>query len=150
MKLKWKDKRQTHKLEEEAGPPLGNPTIASPEKPQVQPVEPLPVNYDLFAVETDKKVDPYLVFIDINGATLQMEIDTGSVLTPIGQAIFSNLWSQGNAPILESTPIRLRTYSREELMVVGRAVVRVGCGGKVVEELGLVVVSGKGPSRLVG
>ena len=32
--------------------------------------------------------------------------------------------------------------------MVGRAVVRVGCEGKVVEELGLVVVSGKGPCLL--
>ena len=39
-------------------------------------------------------------------------------------------------------------YSGEELRVVGRAVVRVGCGGREEEELGLVVVSGKGPSLL--
>ena len=77
-KLKWKDKRQTHKLEEEAGPPLGIPTSVSTGKPQVSHVEPLPVNYDLSAMGTEKKVDPYLVSVYINGATLQMEIDTGS------------------------------------------------------------------------
>ena len=106
------------------------------------------MNYDLFAVETDMKVDPYLVSVDINGATQQMEIDTGSALTLISQATFSKLWSQGNAPIPESTLVRIRTYSGEELKVVGWAVVRVGFGGKVVEELGLVVASGKGPSLL--
>ena len=147
-KSKWKDKRQTHKLEQEAGSPFRNPASASPEKPQVPPVEPLPVNYDLFALGTDKKVDPYLVSVDINGATLQMEIDTGFAMTLISQATFSKLWSQGNAPVLESTPIRLWTYSGEELKVVGRAVVRVGSGGKVVKELELVVVSSKGPSLL--
>ena len=77
-KPKWKDKRQTHKLEEEAGPPLEIPTSISTAKPQVPPVEPLPVNYDLSAVGTETKVDPYLVSVDINGATLQMDIDTGS------------------------------------------------------------------------
>ena len=86
--------------------------------------------------------------VDINGATLQMEIDTGSAMTLISQATFSKLWSQGNAPVLESTPIRLRTYSGEELKVVGRAVVRVGSGGKEVKELELVVVSSKSPSLL--
>ena len=86
--------------------------------------------------------------VDINGATLQMEIDTSSALTLISQATFSKLWSQGNAPVLESTPISLSTYSGEELKVVGRAVVRVGSGGKMVEELELVVISGKGPSLL--
>ena len=44
--------------------------------------------------------------------------------------------------------MRLRTYSGEELEVVGRAVVRVRCGGQVAEDLGLVVVSGGGPSLL--
>ena len=77
-KPKWKYKRQTHKLEEEAGPPLGIPTSVSRAKPQVPPVESLPVNYDLSAVGTDKKVDPYLVSVDINGATMQIDIDTGS------------------------------------------------------------------------
>ena len=38
----------------------------------------------------------------------------------------------------------LRTYSGEELEVVGRAVVRVRCGGQVAEDLGLVVVGGGG------
>ena len=45
-------------------------TTADPVTPQAPPVEPLSVNYDLFTVGTDKKVDPYLVSVDINGATL--------------------------------------------------------------------------------
>ena len=77
-----------------------------------------------------------------------MEIDTGSALTLVSQATFSKLWPQGNSPPLASTPIRLRTYSWEELKVVGRVVVRVRCGGEEVEELRLAVVGGKGPSLL--
>ena len=76
-----------------------------------------------------------------------MDIDTGSALTLISQATFSKLWPGRNAPHLESTSVRLRTYSGEELRVVGRAVVRVRCGGQV-EDLGLVVVEGSGPSLL--
>ena len=87
-----------------------------------------------------------MVSVDINGATLSMEIDTGSAVSLISEETFSELWHQGKSPCLESTSIRLRTYSGEELRVVGRAVVRVGCGGREEEELGLVVVSGKGPS----
>ena len=74
------------------------------------------------------------------------KIETGSALS---------LYQSGN---LFKTPaprrisksgesIRLRTYSGEELKMVGRAVVRVQCGGKE-EELGLVVVGGAGPSLL--
>ena len=135
-------------MEEEDEPSSRSSTNAGPVTPQAPPVEPFPVNYDLFAVGTDKKIDPYLVSVDINGATLQMETDTGSAMTLISQTTFSKLWPQGNSPPLENTPIRLRTYSGEELEVVGRAVVRVRCGREVVEELGLVVVGGKGPSLL--
>ena len=126
----------------------GNSISASPVAPHVRPTEPLPVNYEIYALGTDKKVDPYRVTVNINGAALQMEIDTGSALTLISQATFSTLWPQGKSPSLKSTSIHLRTYSGEELEVVGRAVVRVRCGGKEEEELGLVVVGGKGPSLL--
>ena len=140
--------QQTHKMEGEVEPSLDSSTNTCPATPQVPPAEPHPVNYDIFAVGPDKKVDPYLVSVDIDGATLQMEIDTGSALTLISQATFSQLWPQGKSPSLQSTPIRLRTYSGEELKVVGRAVVRVQYGGKEERELGLVVVSGTGPSLL--
>ena len=77
-----------------------------------------------------------------------MEIDTGSAVTLVSQATFSKLWPDGNSPRLEGTAVRLKTYSGQELEVVGRAVVRVRCGGQVVEDLGLVVVGSGGPSLL--
>lgn len=48
----------------------------------------------------------------------------------------------------EGTAVRLKTYSGQELEVVGRAVVRVRCGGQVVGDLRLVVVGCGGPSLL--
>ena len=141
---------RAHKMEEEQ--PLGSSASSSgtdtPAKPRDQPAELLPVNYEIFAMGTDEKIEPYLVFVDVNGTTLQMEIDTGSALTLISQETFSKLWPQGGAPQLEKTSFRLKTYSGEELKVIGRAAVRVGCGRQVVEDLGLVVVGGKGPSLL--
>ncbi|ETW98967.1 MAG: hypothetical protein ETSY2_41820 [Candidatus Entotheonella gemina] len=135
-------------IEEEVEPPAGSSTNASPPKPQALPATPLPVDYNLFEVGTQDKVDPYMVPVVIDGANLLMEIDTGSALTLISQTTFSALWPQEKSPHLESTSIRLRTYSGEELRVVGRAVVRVRCGGQVEEDLGLVVVGGEGPSLL--
>ena len=137
---------ETHKMD---GGTEGSSSKALPNaSPQGPPAEPFPVDYNIFAVGTDKKVDPYLAAVEINGATLLMEIDTGSALTLISRATFSKLWQQGESTKLEHTPIRLRTYSREELEVVGRAVVRVRCRGEVEEELGLVVVGGESPSLL--
>ena len=82
-KPKQKNKRQqTHKVEEGAEPSSGSSPSASPVVPLVPPAgppaEPFPVDYQIFAVGTDTKV---LVSVDINGATLLMEIDTGSALT---------------------------------------------------------------------
>ena len=145
---KGSKKLPTHMIDEEVEPPAGSSTSASPPKPQALPATPLPVDYNLFEVGTQDKVDPYMVPVVIDGATLLMEIDTGSALTLISQTTFSALWPQGKSPHLESTSIRLRTYSGEELRVVGRAVVGVRCGGQVEEELGLVVVGGDGPSLL--
>ena len=60
--------------------------------------------------------------VSLNGAMLQMEIDTGTALTLISETTFSELWPRGNSPHLESTSIHLQTYSGEELKVVGRVV----------------------------
>ena len=106
------------------------------------------MDYNVFGVGTDKEADPYLVTVTVDGAILQMEIDTGSALTLISQATFSKLWPEGQSPRLEGTTVRLKTYSGEELEVLGRVVVRVRCGGQVVEDMGLVVVGGGGPSLL--
>ena len=53
----------------------------------------------------------------------------------------------GNSPQLRKPSIRLRTYTGEELQLVGEAVVRVQYQNQQ-EELNLVVVKGSGPSLL--
>ena len=84
----------------------------------------------------------------VNNAKLQVEIDTGSALTPMSQATYSSLWPEElSSPVL-STTVRLRTYSGEELKVLRRVVVEVRYGGQVVEGTELVVVGGGGPSLL--
>ena len=138
--------QRTHKVEESDPTPLSTGAsgvglpAATPSVNNLPTQLPLPVDYNIYELGMYKKVEPYLTKVTINGATLQMEIDTGSALTLISQATFSKLWPGDNSPHLERTPIRLRTYSGEELRVVGRAVVRVRCGGQ--EDLGLVVVGG--------
>ena len=90
----------THKMEGEPESASGSSTscLATPQVPQVPPAEPLLGNYDIFAVGTDKKSHPYMVSVCISGATLQMEIDTGSVLSLVSQEVFSRLWPPGKSP----------------------------------------------------
>ena len=65
--------------------------------------EPLTVDYHVFSRTTDKRVDPCLTVVTINGSKLQVEIDTGSTLTLISQTIFAKLWPDiSKAPHLET------------------------------------------------
>ena len=76
-----------------------------------------------------------------------MEIDTGASLSLISQTTYSQLWPEGGAPALEKSTFRLRTYTGEELKLVGKAVVKL-CFENQEEVLELLVVEGSGPSLL--
>ena len=67
-----------------------------------------------------------------------------SVLPP---STYKQLWPSVNAPQLRKPSIRLRTYTGEELHLVGEAVVRVQYQNQQ-EDLNLVIVKGDGPSLL--
>ena len=100
----------------------------------------------MYVVGTDR-LDPYTAEIEINGATLRMQVDTGAALSLISETTYSKAWPSGNAPVVQKTSVRLRTYTGEELKLVGMAMVRVRCG-KQEEDLKLFVVEGSGPSLL--
>ena len=78
--------------------------------------------------------------VEIEGAPLSMEIDTGAAQSLISEAIYSQLWPKSRVPTLEISPIRLRTYTEEKLKLVRKAVVKV-CFEKQV--LDLLVVEGR-------
>ena len=107
---------------------------------------PLSVDYNMYVVGTDR-LDPYTAEIEINGATLRMQVDTGAALSLISETAYPKAWPSGNAPVVQKTSVRLRTYTGEELKLVGMAMVRVRCG-KQEEDLKLFVVEGSGPSLL--
>ena len=83
----------------------------------------------------------------MNGATLRMQVDTGAALSLISETTYSKACPSGNAPVVQKTSVRLRTYTGEELKLVGMAMVRVRCG-KQEEDFKLFVVEGSGPSLL--
>ena len=76
-----------------------------------------------------------------------MEVDTGAALSLISDATYKQLWPSVNAPQLRKPSIRLRTYTGEELQLVGEAVVWVQYQNQQ-EDLNLVIVKGDGPSLL--
>ena len=128
-----RDRDRAHRVDDETEPPPPEPN-------------PRQVDYNMFVVCTNR-VAPFTVRVEVEGAPLWMEIDTGAALSLISKTTYSQLWSEGRAPTLEKLPIRLRTYTGEELKLVGKAVVKV-CVENQEEVLDLLVVEGSGPSLL--
>ena len=102
--------------------------------------------YTLFNVScTHSK--PYVITMQINGAELPMEVDTGASLTLISKATFDRLWDARAAPNLQSTSSKLWTYTGEDIKVLGVANITVYFQEQC-QQLQLLVVGGNGPSLL--
>ena len=65
--------------------------------------------YTLFNVSSSPS-KLFVVTVQINGAELPMEVDTGASLTMISKSTFDKLWKAQEAPNLQSTTSKLRTY----------------------------------------
>ncbi len=78
----------------------------------------------MFQVSTDK-LAPFSTSVVVNGTTLHMEVDTGATLSLISQTTYDRLWPKECAPELRDVFVRLRTYTGEELNVLGSAPVTV-------------------------
>jgi len=48
-----------------------------------------------------------------------MEIDTGAALSLISEKTFKNQWSSQNQPKLQSSKVKLQTYTKESIEVLG-------------------------------
>ncbi|XP_048482870.1 uncharacterized protein K02A2.6-like [Plutella xylostella] len=88
---------------------------------------------------------PITAELTIDGAKLSMEVDTGASRSIISEETYRKLWQV--APPLQSTNVKLVTWTREPLKVLGVTHVRVVLGNKEAQ-CELLVVSGKGPSLL--
>ena len=73
-----------------------------------------------------------------------MEVDTGASVSIMAEAMYRQLWPGRG---LSATPIKLQTYSREPIKVVGSVDVQV-CYANQTAPLTLVVVKGEGPTLL--
>ena len=56
--------------------------------------------YNLFSI-SESSVRPFMLSLLINGKQLGMKVDTGSVVSVMGQKKFNQLWSGDDQPILK-------------------------------------------------
>ena len=93
------------------------------------------------------KGQPLLVSVSIDNASLEMEVDTGASVSIISEETYNRLWSPEDAPPLQKSSVKLRTYSGEQIGVKGSTIVTVKYKDQT-EQLPLVVANGSGPSLL--
>ena len=85
-----------------------------------------------------------IVPVSLNGVPLNMELDTGASVTVISEETLRN-----NIPNVElsDSNVRLKTYTGEELKIVGQTVVNVQYENQECE-LPIQVIQGNGPALL--
>ena len=93
--------------------------------------------YTLFPVNSQVSVD---------GVPMTMELDTGAAVSVISEHTYHSTWPH-DRPALQPSSTKLRTYSGEELEVIGNISVQVRYEDQQ-EELPLLVVRGTGASLL--
>ncbi|XP_072934936.1 uncharacterized protein [Epargyreus clarus] len=98
---------------------------------------------DIGRITIKGTLKPIMVELDINGTKHVMELDSGASRTIISEEAFWKLWSV--APPLYPTNIKLVTWTRDTLKVLGVAHVQVKLGNKEAQ-CELIVVAGSGPS----
>ena len=111
-----------------------------------QDVLDLPAEYTMYPV-TGPNAKPWQTPISVEDHSLVMEVDTGAAVTVISEATFNQVGGVSSLSQLHPSMVKLRTYTGEEIPVVGELSVKVQCQGQV-EQLPLVVVAGDGPSLL--
>ena len=85
----------------------------------------------------------YKVILEVNKQLIEMELDTGAIVSLISEAT----WRQLHKPVLESCPFVLKGYPDNKLDICGMCEVEVTAGG-VTKQLPLVVCKGSGVSLL--
>ena len=105
---------------------------------------------EMFHHTVDESSKPYVCELFLNGVSAQMEIDTGSAATIINANQYEVLQQQskGRPLHLEKDNLpRLRTYSGDTIMPLGKVVLDVCYQGDVCR-LECLVVQGDGPNLL--
>ena len=72
--------------------------------------------YKLFSVKDDR-TEPIIARMTINGADLEMEVDTGASASIVSSSTYQRMGP--NRPALQPSSIKLRTYTGEKLSVLG-------------------------------
>ena len=103
-------------------------------------------SYEMFNL-SGTQGKPYFVNVQLNNCDLEMEIDTGASLSIMSEQTYHSLWQTQSRPDLQPTTVKLHTYTKEPIKVLGIITVHV-CYKEQNKSMPLLVVAGHGPSLL--
>ena len=83
-----------------------------------------------------------LIPVDLNGKSLQMELDTGATVSIMSQLKFASLFPSTQIP---HSKVTLQTYTGEPMEVLGEVPVQVTYQQQPTQDLQLVVCRRKRP-----
>lgn len=104
-------------------------------------------SYELFTLQAGTQSKPLLVTVKANSSDLEMEIDTGASLSIISEATYNSLWTADSKPPLKATNVKLHTYTKESLQVLGSIEIEV-VYKEQKRNLPLLIVAGNGPNLM--
>ena len=105
--------------------------------------EPSPADIVHVHSVTPSLPESYKVPVEINGASLLMELDTGAAVSLISKATWLQ---QLNSPELQASDLKLQSYPDRNLPVLGCCTVTARVQNADQVYLPLIVVEGQGPS----
>ena len=93
----------------------------------------------------DSQASPLQTVVLINDKPVSMEVDTGAAVTVISKHQVAQIYP--TLPLLQPTPVKLRTYTGSEIPVAGTLMVKVQHQQQSIE-LPVIVLEGSGPYLL--
>ena len=102
--------------------------------------------YTMFQL-TNSRNDPPCITVSVNQVPIKMEIDTRATLMVISESMYRQAWTKEQAPPLQMTKTKLRTYTDHEIPVKGSLQVTVVHRSQQ-KVLPLIVTEGQGLSLL--
>ena len=103
--------------------------------------------YQLSTIQAEAQTKPMTMTVKANNCDLKMKADTGASLSIISEVTCQSLLAAELKPPLKPTDIKLHTYTKESLQVLGSIETQVTYK-KHNKCLPLLVVGGNGPSSL--
>ena len=103
-------------------------------------------SYEPFKLQ-ETRSKPLVVTVKLNKAETDIEVDTGASLSLISKKTFYSSWPNKPHPKLELSSVKLHTYTKEAIKVLGSIVVEVIYKTQI-KTLPLLVIAGEGPSLL--